>query len=111
MHHRSKHQLAALLALTVTSLLAGPRAWADDGDPPEEPAGIRRSGFVIGLALGGGTTTSSCMEECAGSGGAAVDLHLGAMVSSRLALMFDGSGVGQSTAGGDTFVHVVDTLA
>jgi len=41
----------------------------------------------------------------------ALDIHLGGMLTPHVALMFDGSGIAHSLAGGGTLTHVVDTLA
>jgi hypothetical protein len=116
-----KHSFIAYLALLVPAVAAAqPGAYAPPPPPPPPPgyyaqpvaapAPPARRGFLIGFSLGGGSITC---EECTDSlDGVAVDIHLGGMVTPRLALMFDGMGVAHSfEEGGGTLIHVVDTFA
>jgi hypothetical protein len=67
--------------------------------------GVQRSGFLIGFAIGGGEV--SC-DGCDSQSGPAVDIHLGAMVGEKAAVMFDGSGIAISD---NSQTSVVDTVA
>jgi len=79
----------------ITAVSIPPRSAA------AEPAGARsseRSGFLLGVSAGAGVLVSSC-SECETVGGAGFQLHLGWMLTSRLALLYGGSGI----AKGDVF--------
>jgi hypothetical protein len=79
--------------------------------PLPDPPGIHRRGFIFGFSLGAGTMGCS---DCGGSdtlGGLSLELHLGGMLTPRVALMFDGSGVVHTFEGGGSLTHVVDTVA
>lgn len=88
----------------VVMLSASPVAWAQDA--PRTPA-AERSGFVIGFSLGGGAAScGSCDTRAAG----AVGLHVGGMLTRRLALLFD-SGLVAFTDGPHEYQHTVGGLA
>jgi hypothetical protein len=90
--------LVTTLVLSLASSAAAQKS--DDG--------VQRNGFLFGFAIGGGQL--SC-DGCESKSGPAVDLHLGAMVSDKMALMFDGSGIAISDEFSDSMTSVVDTLA
>lgn len=110
--------VSALLLTSATAAVAQPAA-----SPPPPPPGygyappppsfgvVRREGFLIGFSLGGGAFSLADCDDCESMDGVALDLHLGGMLTPRLALMFDGSGVAHSLEGGGSLVHVIDTVA
>jgi hypothetical protein len=85
-----------------------PSAYSPPPANPPQPSGILRSGFIGGFSVGGGAM-GGC-SDCDAIGGLAVALHVGGMLSPRLALMFDGGGIFRPVDGGSVF-HSIDTLA
>lgn len=79
--------------------------------PPAEPPGIHRSGFIFGFSLGAGSIGCSDCGSSDTLSGVSLELHLGGMLTPRVALMFDGSGVVHTFEGGGSLTHVVDTVA
>jgi hypothetical protein len=57
-----------------------------------DASAIERKGFIGGIAIGGGKITCS---DCDSLNGPAIALHLGGMLTEKVALVFDGSGVGK----------------
>lgn len=55
-----------------------------------DASAIERKGFIIGLGGGGGTMTC---DGCAGTSGIAVQFHVGGMLTEKVALVLDSSGV------------------
>lgn len=104
-----------LPAFFLTTLTASSVAFAQPGAPGPEPAPelgvVQRSGFLIGFSLGGGSFALQDCDECETLSGLGLDIHLGGMITPRLALMFDGSGVAHSLEDGGSVVHVIDTIA
>ncbi|HEX6765528.1 MAG TPA: hypothetical protein VF103_08630 [Polyangiaceae bacterium] len=77
---------ARLASLSLVSALGlASTAGAAEKSAPE------RHGFVGGGALGGGVITAGC-DGCDVHGAIGIDLHLGGMLTPRLALLFDASG-------------------
>ena len=76
--------LSASFSLVLALGLASTAAAAEN-----EPA--VRHGFVGGGALGGGIITAGC-DGCDVRAAIGLDLHLGGMLTPRLALLFDASG-------------------
>jgi hypothetical protein len=60
----------------------------------EEP--VVRHGLVFGGALGGGSISAGC-DGCDHRASLGLDLHVGGMLSPRLALLFDASGAANYT--------------
>ena len=89
-------RLAVAGALLGTVLGAGEAGAAD------------RNGFIWGFSVGGGSL--SC-DGCETESGVAVGVHGGGMIDPKLAVLFDGQGVGISEQNGSTTVFVVDSLA
>jgi hypothetical protein len=67
-----------------------------------------RQGFVWGFSVGGGSL--SC-DGCESESGVAVGVHAGGMIDDKMAILFDGQGVGISEPDDSTTVFVVDSLA
>jgi hypothetical protein len=84
----------ALVPLTAGAALAEPQ----------------RSGFLIGFSLGTGEMQQADCEDCDPLDGVALDIHLGGMITPRLALMFDGSAVSHQLGDG-ALTQAVDTVA
>jgi len=76
-----------------------------------ERRGVQRDGLMFGIGIGGGAMNCSECSDDDALGGVAVDLHLGAMLTPKLGLMFDGSAIAHPFDGGGTLVHAVDTIA
>jgi hypothetical protein len=77
---------------------------------PPPPPGIQRHGFTIGFSLGGGSFNCDTCADKDAFEGFALDIHLGAMIGPRAAIMFDGWGVSHNLDGG-SFTHVINTGA
>ena len=60
--------------------------------PPAPPPGVHRQGFTFGIALGLGSISADC-DGCESLNGVAAELHLGGMLTPRLALMLDSSAI------------------
>lgn len=87
----------ALLLLAVPFVLASQSpAAADEPGPTKE---VHRSGLTFGLGLGAGLIARSC-DGCEVAAGPAVELHVGALLTPRLALLWEASGAGRSSFGG-----------
>ena len=112
--------LSILLLTSATSAIAQPAGAPPPPPPPgygsaptsTTPLGVvDRRGFIIGFSLGGGAFSLADCGDCDTLSGLGLDIHLGGMLTPRLALMFDGSGVAHAIEGGGTIVHVIDTAA
>lgn len=57
--------------------------------PPPPPVGVVRDGFTVGFSLGLGSIVDGDCDTCESADGVAVDLHLGGMLTPRLALLLD----------------------
>jgi hypothetical protein len=57
--------------------------------PPPPPRGVVRSGFIAGVAIGGGAFGIVDCDDCEGTGALSLRGHLGGMLAPNLALMFD----------------------
>ena len=55
-----------------------------------DASAIERKGFIFGLGVGGGKITC---EDCESMSGPAVEIHLGGMLTDKMALVWDSSGV------------------
>ncbi len=89
---------------------APPPGYAPAPQPP--PPGVQREGLMFGISLGWGAIQSSDCSDCEDLAGLGLALHIGGMLNPRLAIMFDGSGVGHPIENADaTLVHAVDTIA
>jgi hypothetical protein len=109
----------SILAVLIVVGAATP-TFAQPVPPPPPPASsppptypwrspeIQRSGFIVGFSIGGGAM-GGC-RDCDAIGGLGVALHLGGMLSPRLALMLDGGGIIRPIDGA-TLIHSIDTLA
>lgn len=76
--------------------------------PPPPPRGMYRGGLVIGFGIGGGAISADNCPNCGGAGG--LEFHIGAMVNPRLAVEFEGWGLGRPVDGG-TLTNSVGTGA
>jgi hypothetical protein len=61
-----------------------------------DASAIERKGFIFGLGVGGGKITC---DGCESLSGPAVEIHLGGMLTDKMALVFDGSGVSREEDG------------
>jgi len=81
--------------------------------PPPPPPGVQRRGFTIGASLGGGSFEATC-KNCNVADrfeGISGELHLGGMIRSDLAILFDGWIVGAALNDFQSLVHNVGTVA
>lgn len=62
-----------------------------------EASAIERKGFIFGIGAGGG---SMGCDGCESTSGLAVELHVGGMLTEKVALVLDSSGVSRSEDGG-----------
>lgn len=84
------------------------------GAPPPTSADlgtVDRRGFIIGFSLGAGSFTLADCSSCEALNGVGFDLHLGGMLTPRLALMWDGSGVVHPMDGGGSVTHALSAVA
>jgi hypothetical protein len=69
---------------------------------------VERKGFLIGFSLGGGAySCEDCSDTLSGPGS---EIHLGGMLSPKVALMFDGGGIAGDD-GGDSIYFTTSTAA
>lgn len=61
-----------------------------------DASAIERKGLVVGLGAGGGTMTC---DGCNGTSGIAAQFHIGGMLTEKVALVLDGSGVSRDEDG------------
>ncbi len=112
---------ASLVLTTVATATAQPASsppppppdygYAPPPPPPPPSFGVvDRKGFIIGFSLGGGSFSSAECNNCDSLSGVGLDIHLGGMLTPRLALMFDGSGVAHTEENGSV-IHIIDTVA
>jgi hypothetical protein len=87
-----------VVAVSVLAFLisAADHAWAVD-----------RSGFIIGVGVGGGRITC---DGCESLDGPAVEFHVGGMLNESSAIVLDGNVVAKSE-GDDTLYSIVNTAA
>jgi hypothetical protein len=106
----SGKRLAVALGIGAIVLLGSlSTAQAQYGAPPPygpgPSRGMYRGGLVIGFGLGlGGISTSDNCFRCSGAAGG-FEFHIGAMLNPRLALMFDGWGLGRPIDEGGTLTN------
>lgn len=98
------HLCLVPVAVIAGMLLSSSAAWAQVAPAATPPS---RHGFVIGFSLGGGTVACG---QCDTKSVPAASLHIGGMLTERLALLFD-SGLAVFTDGPHEYVHAVGGLA
>jgi hypothetical protein len=135
MHHRRSGLVIlcslAFLALTVLGARPAAAQYGPPGPPPPPPGGgyqpqprpyyqgpppppgVQRRGFTIGASIGGGSFSISYDRENVDDRleGVSGEIHLGGMITPRLAILFDGWAVGGDINDYQSLFHNIGTVS